>query len=213
MPMLITALQASLLFLHPATQPDSCATDRLVDVPRQAPSRLVVPPPGEPGTPLRVTGRVLLADGTPVSGVLIYVYQTNANGIYPKRPGLCGAARIQGYLRGYVQSDAQGRYEILTIRPGIYRERDTPAHVHMTVSLTRPVDASRMTYIDDLMFEDDPILDARWRARLDGRGGSGIARVSPGRSANGDTLQVTRDIRWDLVPGAVLPNTRSPTQR
>ncbi len=213
MPTLITALQASLLLLHPGAQPDSCATDRLVDVPRQASSRLVVPPPGEPGTPLRVTGRVLLADGTPVPGVMIYVYQTNANGIYPKRPGLCGAARIQGYLRGYVQSDVQGRYEILTIRPGIYRERDTPAHIHMTVALTRPVDAQHMTYIDDLMFEDDPILDARWRARLDARGGSGIVRVSPRRSANGDTLQVTRDIRWDLVPGAALPNTHPPTQR
>lgn len=208
MPMVTTTIQASLLLLHPPAQPDSCATDRLVDVPKQTSSRLVVSPSAEPGTPLRVTGRVVLADGTPVSGVMIYVYQTNANGIYPKRPGLCGGARIQGYLRGYVQSDAQGRYEILTIRPGIYRERDTPAHIHMTVALTRPVDASRMTYIDDLMFEDDPILDARWRARQDGRGGSGIVRVPTGRVANGDTLQVTRNIRWDLVPGVVLPTAR-----
>ena len=177
---------------------DSCATDRLVDIPTRAAARLVIPPPTEPGTPLVLRGRVLRTDGAPVAGALLYVYHANAAGKYPKRPGLCGAARLQGYLRGFVQTDAQGQYEIVTVRPGVYEERDTPAHLHFTVFTTRPPRAERATYIDDVMFDDDPILDTKYRARLDGRGGSGIVHPVRGRS---DTLFVTRDIRWDRIPG------------
>lgn len=184
---------------------DTCATDRILDVPARAPARLVIPPPGEPGTPLVVRGQVILANGTPVPGVLIAIYHANAAGKYPKRPGLCGGARLQGYLRGYVQSDAQGFYEIVTIRPGVYEERDTPAHVHLSVAVTRPPHPDRLAYIDDVMFDDDPILDARWRSRLDARGGFGVVRVGPLRN---DTLHVTRDIRWDRVPGVTAGEIR-----
>ncbi len=177
---------------------DSCATDRLVDVPSRAAARLVIPPPTEPGAPLVVRGRVLRTNGTPVSGALIYVYHANAAGKYPKRPGLCGAARLQGYLRGFVQTDARGQYEIVTIRPGVYEERDTPAHLHLTVFTTVPPNRERSAYIDDVMFDDDPILDEKYRSRLEGRGGNGI--VHPTRS-HGDTLFVTRDIQWNRIPG------------
>ncbi len=188
-----------------SSQQDTCATDRILDLPSRAEARLVIPPPGEPGTPLVIEGRVVLADGRPVSGVLIYAYQANARGKYPKRPGLCGGARIQGYLRGYVQTDSLGRYEIVTIRPGAYEELDTPEHVHLTVATTRPPHPDRLAYIDDVMFEDDPILSPGWRARLEGRGGSGIVGTKRTRS---DTLLVTRDIRWDLIPGVTAAEMR-----
>jgi protocatechuate 3,4-dioxygenase, beta subunit len=195
----------SFLLLHAMTasrlvtaEADSCATDRLVDVPTHAASRLVIPPPTEVGTPLVVRGRVVRATGAPVSGALIYVYHANAAGKYPKRPGLCGAARLQGYLRGFVQTDARGQYEIVTIRPGIYEERDTPAHLHLTVFTTVPPSAQRSTYIDDVMFDDDPILDQTYRARLEGRGGSGVVHA---QRVRGDTVLVTRDILWDRIPG------------
>lgn len=179
---------------------DSCNTERLLDLPRAAPSRLVVPPRGEPGTPLVVRGRVMLADGRPVPGVMVYVYHTNAAGVYPKRPGLCGAARWHGYLRGFVQSDANGRYEIVTVRPGAYEQGNTPAHLHLTVATTRPPDARHTTWIEEVMFDDDVLLTAAFRRKLTARGGSGVVTVQRGRA---DTLVVTRDIRWDLVPGAV----------
>lgn len=180
---------------------DSCATERLLDMPATAPARVVLPPRGEPGVPLVVRGRVLLGDGRPVAGVMVYVYHTNAAGVYPKRPGLCGAARWHGYLRGFAQSDAAGHYEIVTIRPGIYAERDTPAHLHFTVTTTRPPDVRHMAYIDDVMFDDDPLLTAAYRRKLEGRGGSGVVTPQRGR---GDTLVATRDIRWDRVPGVAV---------
>jgi protocatechuate 3,4-dioxygenase, beta subunit len=181
---------------------DTCATERLLDLPRAAPARSVIVPPGERGVPLVLRGRVLLADGRPVPGVIVYVYHTNAAGQYPKRGGLCGAARWHGYLRGFAMSDAAGNYEFVTIRPGTYVERDTPAHLHLTVTTSRPPSVARMAWIDDVMFDDDPLLTPSWRRRLEGRGGSGV--VTP-RRARGDTVIVTRDIRWDFVPGVAAP--------
>lgn len=178
---------------------DSCDTDRLLDIPASAPASVRLSPAGERGTPLLLRGRVLDGEGRGVPGVLLYLYHANADGRYPKRPGLCGAARIQGYLRGYVQTDAAGRYEVRTIRPGAYPVRDTPEHLHVTVFTRRPHRTEHAAYIDDVMFDDDPILDARWRARQELRGGSGI--VTP-RRGQGDTIVVVRDIHWHRVPGA-----------
>lgn len=46
-------------------------------------------------------------------------------------------------------------------------------------------------WIDEVVFTDDPLVDARYRARVEGRGGSGI--VTPTRDSTG-TWQVRRDI-------------------
>jgi protocatechuate 3,4-dioxygenase beta subunit len=45
-------------------------------------SSVVVPPSGEPGEALVVTGQVLHRDGTPARGVKVYFYQTDARGYY-----------------------------------------------------------------------------------------------------------------------------------
>jgi hypothetical protein len=46
-------------------------------------------------------------------------------------------------------------------------------------------------YIDDLVFEGDPLLTAEHRARLRQRGGSGISVL---RRGGDGVFQVTRDI-------------------
>jgi hypothetical protein len=46
-------------------------------------------------------------------------------------------------------------------------------------------------YIDDVVFEGDPLLTAEHRARLRQRGGTGIVRLA--RDADG-VLRVTRNI-------------------
>jgi protocatechuate 3,4-dioxygenase beta subunit len=149
---------------------------------------LVIPTHGLAGERLVVEGTVYQADGrTPAAGVLLYAYHTDAGGVYPKRGNETGNARRHGHLRGWLRTGADGRYRIETIRPGPYPTRGEPAHVHITIQ--SPGEAER--YIDDVVFEDDPLLTPEHRARLQGRGGSGIVRLS--RSPDG-SLRATRDI-------------------
>ncbi|HUO85072.1 MAG TPA: intradiol ring-cleavage dioxygenase [Thermoanaerobaculia bacterium] len=157
----------------------------------EAPARLgseLVLAKGEPGEPLVIEGRVVRAGGrTPVPGVLLYVYHTNARGIYPKKGDETGNARRHGYLRGWLRTDEQGRYRILTIRPGTYPTRTEAAHIHMTVTER----GGKETWIDSIMFEDDALLTREARGRLQGRGGSGVIRLTRDESG---TWRGRRDI-------------------
>jgi protocatechuate 3,4-dioxygenase, beta subunit len=90
-------------------------------------------------------------------------------------------------LRGWLRTGADGRYRIETVKPGTYPTRAEPAHIHFT--LTPPGQPER--YVDDVVFEGDPLLTAAHRARLQQRGGSGIVRLS--RDPSG-VLRATRDI-------------------
>lgn len=126
-----------------------------------------IAPSGTPGDPLRIEGVVRGRDGTPVSGVIVYAYQTDAGGLYPK------AATRHGALRGWARSGADGRYRFDTIRPGAYPGRDVPQHVHMHV-----IEPGRGTYyLEDIVFADDPLLtEAQRRQMQNGRGGAGLCR-------------------------------------
>lgn len=148
---------------------------------------LIMPTRGEAGERLIVEGTVYRPDGTPAPGVLLYAYQTNAGGVYAKRGNETGNGRRHGYLRGWLRTGADGKYRIETIKPGSYPSRSEPAHLHMT--LQPPGEPER--YIDDVVFEGDPLLTPEHRARLRQRGGSGIVPLE--RNADG-TLRVTRDI-------------------
>lgn len=150
-------------------------------------------PAGEPGTPLRLEGTVRDATGAPAAGVVLYAYQTDAKGVYPPDPrATTEAARRHGRLRGWARTGADGRYRFDTVRPGSYPSRDTPEHVHMHV-----IEPGRATYyLDDVLFDDDPLLTPA-RRRHPGRGGPGI--VTPRRDGGG--WVVTRDV----VLGANVP--------
>lgn len=149
-----------------------------------------------PGAPMTITGRVLAADGTPRAGIVVYAYQTDANGVYPRPARPVGRATGRhGALRAWVVSGADGSYTFHSIRPGAYPSRDTPEHVHMHV-----IERGCATYyIDDVMFTDDPLLTPAARAAHDtARAGSGV--VTPSRAGN--RWLVTRDIRLGMnIPG------------
>jgi protocatechuate 3,4-dioxygenase beta subunit len=147
-----------------------------------------IPPEGEPGEPLVLTGQVFQPDGrTPAAGVIIYAYHTNAEGVYPTHGGERNWARRHGYLRGWVKTGAEGRYEFRTIRPATYPSRNAPAHIHLVVK-----EPGRQEYwIDQVVFEDDPLVDSQYRAERDERGGPGIIRLSKDESG---TWQGRRDI-------------------
>jgi protocatechuate 3,4-dioxygenase beta subunit len=90
-----------------------------------APARISLTKAGEPGQPMVVEGRVFQPDGkTPAPGVVLYVYQTDLSGHYNTQPGR------PPRLRGWMKTDAQGRYEYRSIRPAPYPGRSIAAHVH-----------------------------------------------------------------------------------
>lgn len=169
-------------------------------VPPALPTRLRLSAAEAAGTPMHVRGRVLDADGSPRAGVVLYVYQTDSHGVYPPLPAFSGLgheARRHGRLRGWVRSDAAGRYAIDTVRPGSYPGETIPEHIHMQV-----IEPGCVTYlIDDLVFRDDPKLTAGHRRQLvRGTGGEGL--VTPLRTADG--WQVERDV----VLGRKVPGYR-----
>jgi protocatechuate 3,4-dioxygenase beta subunit len=147
-----------------------------------------IPPAGEPGEKMVLRGRVLEPDGkTAAAGVVVYAYHTNAEGVYPTRGDERGWGRRHGYLRGWVRTGADGEYRFDTIRPAQYPGGRVVAHVHVIVK-----EPDRREYfVDDVVFTDDPLVTASYRARQQNRGGSGI--VTPQRDAS-DVWQVRRDI-------------------
>lgn len=162
------------------------------EMPETLTARARIAPPDAGGEPLVIEGRVSGADGAPRAGIVVYAYQTDASGIYPRHP----RGIRHGRLRGWARTDDEGRYRFDTIRPGGYPDSGIPQHVHFHV-----VEPGRCTYwIGDLLFDDDPRLTPRERARaVDARGGSGLA--SPARDADG-AWRARRDIRLGLgIPG------------
>ena len=91
-----------------------------------SPSRMKIAADNEPGQRLMITGHVFGADGKP-RRVQLYAYHTDAKGLY--RPD--GSFKGEPRLRGTLVTAEDGSYEIDTIKPAPYPNRDIPAHIHV----------------------------------------------------------------------------------
>lgn len=98
---------------------------------KNASSKTTIMAKDEPGERLTVSGKVLGKDGKPLTQVSVYVYQTDAKGLYT--PGATNDNR-NPRLRGYMRTDEQGRYEFATIKPASYPNSTIPAHIHYVVN-------------------------------------------------------------------------------
>lgn len=128
----------------------------------------------EPGERLLMRGTIFKADGkTPASGVILYVYHTDNKGKYTPATNQTDARR-HGHLRGWIKTDAQGRYEFSTIRPAAYPNRKDPQHIHAIIKESE----TSLYWIDDFLFDDDPLLTEQTRSRQQNRGGSGIIKLA-----------------------------------
>ncbi|GGK76278.1 hypothetical protein GCM10011405_25120 [Rufibacter glacialis] len=128
----------------------------------------------EKGQRLVIQGTVYQRDGkTLAPGVLLYYWQTDNNGYYSPKPGLDERAKQHGHLRGWVKTDSRGHYAIYTIRPAPYPARNTPAHLHFSV---KEPGIRNEYYLDDIVFDDDPLLTQETRKSMENRGGNGVVK-------------------------------------
>jgi protocatechuate 3,4-dioxygenase beta subunit len=190
-----------------ATRPDTqdplpaCEWCGAPEAPTNLTATAVLAGPAEPGVRLVVTGTVYRPAGrppvggarSPAPGVLVYAYHTNARGVYPRRGDETGNGRRHGYLRGWLRTDARGRYRFETIRPAPYPTRDGAAHIHMTV--TPPGGAER--WLQSVHFADDPLLTPAARVPTPDHGGPGLVRVT--RDAAG-VQHAVRDVVLEAWP-------------
>jgi len=152
-----------------------------------APSEITIPPANEPGEPMEVRGRVFQADGkTPVANAMIFVYHTDAHGIYAANGDL-----DHPRLHACVMTDAQGRYRWHTIKPGSYPNMRIPAHFHIRIRA-----AGCRELEDEIQFLGDPFLRASDLAQHSHEGT--FSRIRPVEKGRNGVLHVTRDFR--LVP-------------
>jgi protocatechuate 3,4-dioxygenase beta subunit len=137
--------------------------------PAQVASTARIAPESEPGTPLVIHGRAFGADGkTPLAGAIVFAYHTDRTGIYDER----SAGPHSWRLKGWSKTDAEGRFEFRTIRPGAYPQNNQAAHVHFTVFAP---DGSRY-HAGELEFEDDKLVPERQRASSRALGEFGSVR-------------------------------------
>ena len=129
-----------------------------------APFRGRLAAPEEPGDRLVLTGTVFSSDcRTPLPGALIEVWQANNSGVYDtNKPGNF-TETTTFHLRGMLQTNEAGRYEIETILPGRYpippnlpglekyAGLTRPAHIHFRV-----MESLHIPVTTQLYFKGDP---------------------------------------------------------
>jgi protocatechuate 3,4-dioxygenase beta subunit len=154
------------------------------DRPRVLSSKGRIAPTGEPGTPFVIHGRVFRGDGrTPAPDMIVFAYHTDATGRYDAP----SASPHSWRLRGWVKTDADGRFEFRTIRPAPYPNRKTAAHVHFAIE--GPGVPRQST---GLVFEGDPLLTAAERQESTRAGRFGMVRPIEHRDG---VQHVTLEIR------------------
>lgn len=149
----------------------------------------------EPGQKLLVEGVIYKPDGqTPAPGVVLYVYHTSTRGLYESRAGSQGWAKRHGDRRGWVKTNERGEYRFYTVKPASYPNTRNPAHIHPTIK--EP--GLNEYYIDEFVFDDDPLLVKSERDKMENRGGNGILKTT---LVNGMLVA-----KHDIILGLNIPN-------
>lgn len=116
-----------------------------------SPERTSLLEDGMQGVYMIVSGQVLGTDCQPIAGALLDFWHADADGVYDN----------VGYtLRGHQFTDAEGRYELETIVPGLYTGRTR--HFHVKVQRPNgPVLTTQLYFPDEASNATDGIFDER----------------------------------------------------
>lgn len=166
---------------------ESCCPQEHSATPKKDSWRVSLVDKNEPGEPLIVSGTVYDQDGkTPLEGVSIHVYQTDAKGYYSRE----GRGSSNPRIRGWMRTNAEGKYEFRTIKPAAYPGRRIPAHIHCKVSGA----GYSEQWVDDFLFDGDPLLTKSDYEKYAEKGQfSSIMKIT--RDKDG-VLRSVRDIRF-----------------
>jgi protocatechuate 3,4-dioxygenase beta subunit len=110
-----------------------------------SPERTSLLEPGFTGPSIRLTGQVLSTSCQPIAGAALEFWHTNAQGEYDNAGDT---------FRGQQFTDAEGRYQLETIAPGLYPGRTRHIHVRIK-SPNQPADQPALT--TQLYFPDEPL--------------------------------------------------------
>lgn len=134
-----------------------------IDMPAAVSWKTLIADEKTEGVPMIISGTVFQAGGKTVApNTLIYLYHTDMYGIY----GRTGEHK-HGKFRGWMLTDAKGRYEFRSIRPASYPNTTFAAHIHMTITGV----SHREDWIDSILFEGDRFITTRERETAGRRGG------------------------------------------
>ena len=169
------------LFEHAVEQQankDRAGSQGTILGPFYLPGAPVLPPPyelprrpDEKGERLLVTGRVLSADGTPLPGAVLDVWQSDADGLYSGFSALPA-----GILRGKVITSTEGRFELRTTAPAPYTVPHDgpfgrllaacgwhpwrPAHIHVMVTAGQHEPLVTQLFLDSSDYLDSDVAGA-----------------------------------------------------
>ena len=113
--------------------------------------------PGVKGIPVRLSGVVLNRKGQPIAGALLDFWHADANGEYDFEGFRC---------RGHQFADANGRYVLETIVPGLYPGRTRHYHVRLQAA-NGPILSTQLYFpgearnASDSLFRPDLLLKIR----------------------------------------------------
>ena len=143
---------------------------------------------------LMVTGTVFQSDGvTPAKDVIIYIDQADEHGDFDLRK-----ENDKRYVhhRGWVKTDAQGKYTFYTFVPGNDRRLNQLQQLFPTIK-----EPSKEAYeIEPFLFDEDPLLTKLCRKRLNKKGDP--SRILKLKKVDG-LLVTQKDIVLNFVSNSV----------
>lgn len=126
--------------------------------PESLTSSAQIAPDDEPGTPMRIEGKVLKPDESPAPDVDVHAYHRDSDG-YEFGPG--DRDHHTWRLQAWARTDAEGRFSFDTVRPAADHMGREAAHVHFTLVSKE----YGRQWAPKVFLGGDPLVTARQRSR------------------------------------------------
>ncbi len=151
---------------------------------RDTPHQDILRAPGDPGLPLKLSGKVYSEKGFELPDATLEIWQTNAAGIYDS---------IGNRYRTTLIADPKGEYDLQSVMPGHYPAR-VCQHVHYLVRAEghKPL-VTQLYFATDPVFEGDPDKNFHRDPVIESR-----QLVRP-VTITGEPDSVTANVTFDLV--------------